>query len=73
MYGIEKGTPHDKVIDLTDETFDDIVTTDPANGLWLLKFYAPWLVLKIGPIVVLYEIPDFFPARDCNLVVPYAF
>ncbi len=43
-YGLEKGTPHGTVIDLTDETFDDLVTTDPANGLWLLKFYAPWLV-----------------------------
>jgi hypothetical protein len=43
-YGIEKGAPHGTVIDLKDETFDDLVTSDPANGLWLLKFYAPWLV-----------------------------
>lgn len=43
-YGIEKGAPHGIVIDLTDDTFDDLVTSDPANGLWLLKFYAPWLV-----------------------------
>mmetsp|Transcript_28290 Transcript_28290/g.41056 ORF Transcript_28290/g.41056 Transcript_28290/m.41056 type:complete len:482 (+) Transcript_28290:104-1549(+) len=37
----EIGVPHDTVIDLTDETFDSHMN-DPANGLWFLKFYAPW-------------------------------
>jgi protein disulfide-isomerase len=36
------GTPHSTVIPLTSKTFDTYVTSDNANTLWLLKFYAPW-------------------------------
>ncbi len=35
------GTPHDSVQTLTGTTFDTALN-DPANGLWFLKFYAPW-------------------------------
>ena len=35
------GTPHSSVIDLTSDNFDAHLS-DPANGLWFLKFYAPW-------------------------------
>jgi len=37
----EIGKPHSTVIALTGKTFDEHIN-DPANGLWLLKFYAPW-------------------------------
>ena len=35
------GTPHATVVTLRTKDFDDHLK-DPANGLWLLKFYAPW-------------------------------
>lgn len=35
------GTPHEAVVDLKDDTFLSALA-DPANSLWLLKFYAPW-------------------------------
>ena len=41
-HAAEIGTAHSTVIDLTAENFDDLVEKDPANGLWFLKFYAPW-------------------------------
>jgi len=37
----EIGTAHSTVIDLTADNFDEHLS-DPANGLWFLKFYAPW-------------------------------
>mmetsp|Transcript_46 Transcript_46/g.111 ORF Transcript_46/g.111 Transcript_46/m.111 type:complete len:491 (-) Transcript_46:413-1885(-) len=37
----EIGKPHSSVITLGEKNFDDHLN-DPANGLWLLKFYAPW-------------------------------
>ena len=37
----EIGKPHSTVIHLKDKDFDAHLN-DPANGLWLLKFYAPW-------------------------------
>lgn len=37
----EIGKPHSTVITLKEKNFDDHLN-DPANGLWLLKFYAPW-------------------------------
>ncbi len=40
---MEIGKPHSAVITLTAKNFDDYLA-DPANGLWLLKFYAPWYV-----------------------------
>lgn len=40
-HAAEIGTPHSTVVDLTADTFDDHLS-DPANGLWFLKFYAPW-------------------------------
>lgn len=36
------GEPHATVMALREKDFDAYVTNDPANGLWLLKFYAPW-------------------------------
>ncbi|KAL3809356.1 hypothetical protein ACHAXA_009064 [Cyclostephanos tholiformis] len=36
------GRPHSNVVKLTKENFDDYVTKDDANGIWFLKFYAPW-------------------------------
>jgi len=38
---IETGKPHSTVQILTEDNVDDALN-DPANGLWLLKFYAPW-------------------------------
>jgi hypothetical protein len=35
------GKPHSTVLQLTSSNFDDYIQ-DPANGLWLLDFYAPW-------------------------------
>ncbi len=40
-HAAEIGTAHSTVIDLTADSFDDHLS-DPANGLWFLKFYAPW-------------------------------
>eukprot|EP00984_Skeletonema_dohrnii_P014912 scaffold6371_cov86-Skeletonema_dohrnii-CCMP3373.AAC.1 len=47
------GTPHSTVIPLTTKTFDSTVTTDSANTLWLLKFYAPWCghCVALSPIL----------------------
>ena len=36
------GTAHSTVIELTFDNFVEVVESDPANGLWFLKFYAPW-------------------------------
>ena len=33
------GKPHSTVQDLTEDNFDEALN-DPANGLWLLKFYG---------------------------------
>jgi len=41
VHSSEIGKPHDTVIPLTDENFESHLN-DPSNGLWLLKFYAPW-------------------------------
>eukprot|EP01083_Nonionella_stella_P064639 168696_1 len=38
---IKMGEPHSTVQTLNAETFRPALN-DPANGLWLLKFYAPW-------------------------------
>jgi len=35
------GKPHSTVLQLTSSNFDTYIQ-DPANGLWLLDFYAPW-------------------------------
>lgn len=35
------GTPHDKPVDLGDDSFQAAIE-DPANPFWFLKFYAPW-------------------------------
>jgi hypothetical protein len=40
------GTPVKKVIALGPTTFNQAIQ-DPANSLWLLKFYAPWYVQAI--------------------------
>lgn len=37
----EIGKPHSTVITLKGSNFDEHLE-DPANGLWLVKFYAPW-------------------------------
>lgn len=39
--GMASGTPHGQVVTLTESNFEDAIS-DPANGLWFLKFYAPW-------------------------------
>jgi len=39
--GAKIGQPHSTVIKLTASNFDEHIN-DPSNGLWLLKFYAPW-------------------------------
>lgn len=35
------GVAHKKPVDLTQSTFQAAIE-DPANPVWLLKFYAPW-------------------------------
>ena len=40
------GAAHSTVQVLNSENFDNALA-DPANGLWLLKFYAPWYVCRI--------------------------
>ncbi|KAL9187144.1 hypothetical protein ACHAXT_010864 [Thalassiosira profunda] len=46
------GTPHATVVKLRTKDFDDHLK-DPANGLWLLKFYAPWCghCKKLEPVL----------------------
>lgn len=39
--GSGRPVPHSSVVKLTEKDFDRRLH-DPANGLWLLKFYAPW-------------------------------
>ena len=39
--GAQIGQPHSTVIKLKASNFDEHIN-DPSNGLWLLKFYAPW-------------------------------
>lgn len=48
----EIGKPHSTVITLTATNFDEHLN-DPANGLWLLKFYAPWCghCKKLEPVL----------------------
>jgi protein disulfide-isomerase-like protein len=48
----EIGKPHSTVITLTATNFDEHIK-DPANGLWLLKFYAPWCghCKKLEPVL----------------------
>ena len=46
VFAAEIGKPHSKVINLKNDNFDDHLN-DPANGLWLLKFYAPWYVCLV--------------------------
>jgi hypothetical protein len=35
------GTPHDSVMVMTAQNFSSMLE-DPANGLFLIKFFAPW-------------------------------
>jgi hypothetical protein len=35
------GAPQTAVVQLDEESFPQAMK-DPANSLWLLKFYAPW-------------------------------
>jgi hypothetical protein len=37
----ENGVAHKRPVDLTQSTFEAALN-DPANPVWLLKFYAPW-------------------------------
>jgi protein disulfide-isomerase A1 len=48
----EIGKPHSTVITITATKFYDNLK-DPANGLWLLKFYAPWCghCKKLEPVL----------------------
>ncbi|KAL3793157.1 hypothetical protein HJC23_005659 [Cyclotella cryptica] len=52
VHAAEIGKPHSTVIALTGKTFDEHIN-DPANGLWLLKFYAPWCghCKKLEPVL----------------------
>lgn len=49
---LETGAPHSSVQTLTQTNFRSAIH-DPANGLWLLKFYAPWCAhcKKLAPVL----------------------
>ena len=49
---VKTGTPHSTVQSLTKAVFRKAIQ-DPANGLWLLKFYAPWCshCKKLAPVL----------------------
>ncbi len=40
---VSYGTPHDSVMVMTTQNFSTMLE-DPANGLFLIKFFAPWYV-----------------------------
>ena len=50
------GVPHSTVQVLDSSNFEEAIT-DPANGLWFLKFYAPWYVY-VNFVLPLSRIPD---------------
>lgn len=41
LTSVAGGQPQSSVVVLTTSNFQDMLE-DPANGLFLLKFYAPW-------------------------------
>ena len=41
-FAFENGVAHKRPVDLTQATFEAALN-DPANPVWLLKFYAPWV------------------------------
>jgi len=49
---LDTGTPHSSVQTLTKANFRQAIQ-DPANGLWLLKFYAEWCghCKKLAPVL----------------------
>jgi len=69
---IVPGIPHSKVINLTETNFETMIT-DPANGLWFLKFYAPWCghCQQLAP--VLHDIAEYLRGKmaigkiDCTV------
>jgi hypothetical protein len=63
----ENGVAHKRPVDLTQSTFEAALN-DPANPVWLLKFYAPWVSSQFRTSVG-FSAPSLRECRSYILVV----
>ena len=67
---VEIGKPHSTVIPLTSKNFDKYIE-DPANGFWLIKFYAPWQVSFLRSLSSLFYVVFLSIYATCAVLSIY--